>query len=908
MKIQNSVIVKISAAYIFLAIVNVIFISSLILENQVDIIVDNKILNLEKKMTIFMRSLKKINSKKTPQKRSGFADTYIENIETLLKSFKEDYCIYEEDGKIIKKSDNIILLPKDFKQNTSRSLTKKAFNGAQYHSVIDENKKILYFYIPISDMVEKRIFLIIRNDISSVGTHFNNLYRQILIMICGIIIMHILFGFISYYLLVKPLIILRGKSLAMSKGDFSVRLSSQRKDEYGAIAESFNDMAVAVEATVNELNNKKLTFEKQNIDLLNLKDMAESASEAKSDFLAHINHEIRTPLNNIHGYLELLEDSNLTILQEKYITIIKNNARSLLSLINDVLDFSKIESGKMDIDNIQFNSEDEFFSVIEMFQMKALEKEIDLVSFISPLLSKYLWGDPLRIKQILINLIGNAIKFTPEKGTIFVAISPVERTDEYEVNFSVSDTGIGISEYKQDIIFDSFQQEHSSITGKYGGTGLGLSICKNLVSIMGGKFNLESTQGQGSHFSFSLIFQNNSEENIIQSLDEKLLTQNISFIEGPDDFIKSNKIIEWYLKDLGFKSIKKITKESNFDETILDGIFISYNDLYSYNIFEKLEVNETVKKILLISELNSLDIIYKNISFNEIVSTPFNSSLFFNCLKKLSCNRELDNSLEKTEKKNKVIFKGNVLIAEDNPDSRELVEILFEDMGLNVDSAVNGLEAIDKFKMKSYDIIFLDINMPVYDGIEVADFIIENETERGLKHTPVVALTARSIKGDRQMFLSRGFDEYIVKPLDKDKIIEALEHFLPENSIQVSESFIEKDKVDDDIFEKYSLRSIATEIGISFEKLVPILEKAFLMHSEIFPKLKDAIEEKDMDNIYFYSHKLKGSFLFLHFNPLINIIEAIEDDFENVNQEKNFERYNLLYERWVYFKDKITKE
>ena len=371
------------------------------------------------------------------------------------------------------------------------------------------------------------------------------------------------------------------------------------------------------------------------VDLKIAKENAEKANLSKSTFLANMSHEIRTPLNAIMGFIDILKEEHKDI---KHLETIDNSSKSLLQIINDILDISKIESGKLDVEYIDFDAIYEFQSTQDLFQAKCDEKSIKFYTTFENL-PKALNGDPLRIKQVVSNLLSNAIKFTPPNQSIFLDMD----YDDGTLFVSVKDEGIGISQDKQETIFESFTQADASTTREYGGTGLGLSISSNLIKLMDGELKVYSTLGEGSTFSFSLPLE---------------------------------------------------------------------------------EAKAVVAPI----------VVNKNIDFSNL----------------------------------------NVLLVEDNKANQMFMKVVFKKLKLSYEIANDGLEAIDYFKNNTYDVILMDENMPNMNGIKATGIIRDLESTGNLEKTPIIALTANALKGDRERFLEAGMDDYLTKPLEKNKLISVL--------------------------------------------------------------------------------------------------------------------------------------
>jgi osomolarity two-component system sensor histidine kinase NIK1 len=513
------------------------------------------------------------------------------------------------------------------------------------------------------------------------------------------------------------------------------------------------------------------------------KENAQGASAAKSIFLANMSHEIRTPLNGIIGFTELLKNSDLDEEKREFVDVIEKSSENLLSIINNILDLSKVESNKIEIDEILFSPMDEFENAIEVYGPKAAEKNIQLSLFIDPSLYNYLKGDAVKIKEVLINLMSNAVKFTPENGEITVEIKRLSDAplDKTRLLFSVQDSGIGIHADKLEGIFDAFNQADSTITRKFGGTGLGLTISSKYIALMGGKLNVESEEGGGSRFSFVLDLT----ESNASGIDYKERFSHFhAALYAPEHTIKAHtNFIYDYLNYFGvaskyytdFNELKNLIYKSQSNLIIAD-----------FNTLSKEELEE-YKKIKL-----PIILIFKSsqqAKFNEFntryitpVYEPINVSKL---VKLLDAKKELlpsdempvvQKPLPKATFGKK--FKADVLVAEDNEINQKLIKRTLEDLGLTVHLAANGLQAYEARKASHFDMIFMDIAMPVMDGIESTHKILDYEEQNALPHIPIVAITANALKGDRERFMKEGLDEYITKPIKKESITSILNIFM----------------------------------------------------------------------------------------------------------------------------------
>jgi len=515
------------------------------------------------------------------------------------------------------------------------------------------------------------------------------------------------------------------------------------------------------------------------------KEAAQEASEAKSMFLANMSHEIRTPLNGIVGFTELLKDTGLKEEQKEFIDIIEKSSENLLEIINNILDLSKIESNKLEIENIAFNPIEEFESAIEVYAVKASEKHIDLGCFIDPELEKPIKGDPTKIKEVIINLLSNAVKFTNNAGSINISIYKIDsRVDEkISVKFEVQDSGIGITSEQQANIFEAFSQADTSITRKYGGTGLGLTISYRFIEEMGGELSLDSEMGEGTKFFFILDFE--EVDTLNESTKGSYSNINVAILRDKHKTKSQDAYLCKYLDFYGIKyktfknidELKSLQNRLHFDLSFIDYDYVSEEILTQYT---KLEIPMVLlTKSYFMKRIDSLKLdIFKtlyeplNISKVKLIFESY-SNENYEAQKTRENNRKKFNA--ETSK-----FNANVLVAEDNIINQKLIRRTLEDLGLKVSIANNGLEAFQKRKDGNFDLIFMDIQMPFLDGVEATQEILDYEEDYHKKHVPIIALTANALKGDRERFLDAGMDEYTTKPLVRSEIIYMLNSFLSE--------------------------------------------------------------------------------------------------------------------------------
>jgi len=510
------------------------------------------------------------------------------------------------------------------------------------------------------------------------------------------------------------------------------------------------------------------------------------ANEAKSLFLANMSHEIRTPLNGIVGFTEILRSTELTSEQEEFLDIISKSSENLLSIINNILDLSKIESNKIEIENIIFDAYEEFGNAVETYAVGAAEKNIDLNYFMDPTISSKLKGDPTKIKEIIINLLSNAIKFTSYGGEINLEIKKLTSQDgtENRIMFSVQDNGIGMTKDQQARIFDAFSQADVSVTRKYGGTGLGLTISSQFVELMGGKLELESAKDYGTTFSFSLPL----EEIPSAQTDYTDAFKEITIGKYEEDIpTKLDSYLENYFNYFGpvvkyFESIENLKELTN--QNLCSSYWIDI-DKAKPNIIDALQQIDKSKLIIIANvtsrhKIEELGIENDNIIFKPVTPSKVKHSL--DTIAKTTTPELVDNSqnLQKTK------FDARVLVTEDNNINQKLITRILESYGITVDIANNGLESFEKRRNGNYDLIFMDIQMPVMDGIEATHEILDYEEDEEVPHVSIIALTANALKGDRERFIGEGMDEYITKPIETVELLYILNKFLSHKAVGVS--------------------------------------------------------------------------------------------------------------------------
>jgi len=488
------------------------------------------------------------------------------------------------------------------------------------------------------------------------------------------------------------------------------------------------------------------------------------ANTTKDLFLASMSHEIRTPLNGILGFTQLLKESDEKAEQIEFIAVIEKSSENLLTIVNDILDLSKIKAQKIELETIEFDPIDSFESAVESYAAKAAAEDIDFNIFLDPTLPDLLLGDPTKISQVIVNLISNAVKFTPKNGEVNVNITKLsEDSHTVKVKFAVSDTGIGITDSQKENIFKAFTQADVSTSRKYGGTGLGLSISGKFVEVMGGKLEITSKAEEGSTFFFTLDLKKASSA---KSRDIPNLRHLSIGILNPligKEYIL-NKNLEAYINATGAEIIR-YTNESimnlNRSAKLPDILFIDHKSRHRIGEIEKF-IHFNTKTILLSTGDQKRSLKCYKAQIDRVLYKPVN---FSKTLKMLSDKEE------KYESTQTIIYKNvHVLVAEDNLINQKLISSVLNRIGIEVTLAKNGKEALDLRMRKDFDMIFMDVEMPVMGGMEATGKIINYEKHSGKIHIPIVTLTANALSGDKEKYIGAGMDSYLSKPIHLDAL------------------------------------------------------------------------------------------------------------------------------------------